>query len=159
VLDLGARPVLGLAVHRGLVDLVDLFVRAVDVEKGGGLVPVIVTDEDGAVLMQAHANRETLREALATRKGIYFSRSRNGRWEKGATSGHVQRLVRARFDCDRDSVVFTVDQKGPACHKGTRSCFVDSRDDPLAELARTIEARRAPDAPKGYTTDLLRDAR
>ena len=88
-----------------------------------GLVPAIAQQHDtGEVLMQAWMSRESLQETLATGRVVYWSR-RRGRWPKGETSGHVQRLVEARTDCDLDCVLLLVDQTGPACHTGNRSCF------------------------------------
>jgi len=89
-----------------------------------GLVPVVVQDAStGEVLMLAYANAEALGTALATRQGVYWSRSRGELWVKGATSGHHQRLVEARVDCDGDAVLYRVEQTGPACHTGATSCF------------------------------------
>ena len=91
-----------------------------------GLVPAIAQQHDtGEVLMQAWMSVETLQETLATGRVVYWSR-RRGRWPKGATSGHVQRLVAARADCDLDSVLLLVDQTGPACHTGRPTCFFQS---------------------------------
>ena len=89
-----------------------------------GLVPAIAQQWDThEVLMMAWMTADTLRETLETGRGIYFSRSRNERWEKGATSGHVQTVREVRLDCDADTVLLMVDQTGAACHSGDRSCF------------------------------------
>ncbi|GIX13542.1 MAG: phosphoribosyl-AMP cyclohydrolase [Paracoccaceae bacterium] len=88
-----------------------------------GLIPAIAQDEGGAVLMMAWMNRESLAETLATGQVTYWSRSRGKLWRKGETSGHVQRLVELRIDCDRDCLLLIVSQTGPACHTGRRSCF------------------------------------
>ncbi|MGY2895823.1 bifunctional phosphoribosyl-AMP cyclohydrolase/phosphoribosyl-ATP diphosphatase HisIE [Deinococcus sp. UYEF24] len=89
-----------------------------------GLVPVVTQDaETGAVLMQAYADREALEHTLTTRQGTYFSRSRNEVWIKGLTSGNVQQVVSVALDCDGDSVLYRVQQSGPACHTGAYSCF------------------------------------
>lgn len=87
------------------------------------LTPTVVENSYGQVLMLAWSNRESLREALKTGRGVYFSRSRNELWRKGATSGNVQKLIRCRFDCDKDTILFTVDQTGAACHTNSYSCF------------------------------------
>jgi phosphoribosyl-ATP pyrophosphohydrolase/phosphoribosyl-AMP cyclohydrolase len=88
------------------------------------LVPVIAQDADSReVLMLAWADRAALARALATGQGWYYSRGRRAHWRKGATSGNTQELVTAQVDCDRDAVLFTVRQTGPACHTGHRSCF------------------------------------
>lgn len=89
-----------------------------------GLVPVIAQQHDtGEVLMLAWMNDEALRRTLATGHVTYWSRSRAEYWAKGATSGNEQRLVSAAIDCDGDTILLQVDQNGPACHTGTRSCF------------------------------------
>lgn len=89
-----------------------------------GLVPVVAQDaETGVVLMQAYADREALEHTLTTRRGTYFSRSRNELWIKGLTSGNVQQVVSVALDCDGDSVLYRVRQSGPACHTGAYSCF------------------------------------
>lgn len=89
-----------------------------------GLVPVIAQEQDsGVVLMLAWMDESALRETLATRRGTYFSRSRQARWVKGETSGHVQHVHGLSIDCDGDALLITVHQKGPACHSGAKSCF------------------------------------
>lgn len=88
-----------------------------------GLVPAIAQQHDtGEVLMQAWMSAETLRETLVSGRVVYWSR-RRGRWPKGETSGHVQRLLEVRTDCDLDCVLLIVDQTGPACHTGRPNCF------------------------------------
>jgi len=107
----------------------------VDFEKSGGLVPVVVQDAaTREVLMVAFANREALAETVRTGYAHYFSRSRQRLWKKGETSGHVQRIREIRVDCDRDTVLYIVEQTGVACHRGTRSCFTDPLLDPDAAL-------------------------
>ena len=89
-----------------------------------GLAPVVTQDAaTGAVLMQAYANREALEHTLATRQGTYFSRSRGELWVKGLTSGHTQHVLSVSLDCDGDSLLYRVQQRGPACHTGAHSCF------------------------------------
>jgi phosphoribosyl-AMP cyclohydrolase len=88
-----------------------------------GLVPAIAQAEDGEVLMLAWMNAESLAETLATGRVAYWSRSRQALWRKGETSGHVQRLLELRLDCDRDCLLLVVEQTGPACHTNRRSCF------------------------------------
>ena len=91
-----------------------------------GLVVAVVQQHDTReVLMVAWMDRAALVETLTTRRGTYFSRSRQERWRKGDTSGHVQHVVRVSTDCDGDTVLLEVDQVGPACHTGTRTCFDD----------------------------------
>jgi phosphoribosyl-AMP cyclohydrolase len=89
-----------------------------------GLVPAIAQDAaTGQVLMLAYMNAAALRATLATGQMTYWSRSRQALWRKGATSGHTQRVVEARLDCDGDALLFRVEQDGGACHTGHRSCF------------------------------------
>lgn len=93
-----------------------------------GLVPAIAQDRaTGRVLMLAWMNEATLRETLETGRMVYWSRSRQERWAKGDTSGDVQTVVEASYDCDGDTLLFVVDQAGKgACHTGAFSCFYRS---------------------------------
>lgn len=89
-----------------------------------GLVPAIAQEtQTGEVLMLAWMTAEAVARTLETGRVTYWSRSRGEFWEKGATSGHVQELVEMRVDCDRDCLLLLVNQTGPACHTGRRSCF------------------------------------
>lgn len=89
-----------------------------------GLVPAIAQDHaSGDVLMLAWMNEAALRQTLSTGNVTYWSRSRSAFWVKGETSGHVQRLIELRVDCDNDALLLRVDQSGPACHTNRRSCF------------------------------------
>ena len=87
-------------------------------------MPAVAQDaQSGAVLMMAWMTRESLRRTLSGGDVVYWSRSRQKLWRKGETSGHTQRLVEAYVDCDGDTLLLKVDQKGPACHTGAPSCF------------------------------------
>jgi phosphoribosyl-AMP cyclohydrolase len=89
-----------------------------------GLVPVVVQQHDSLeVLMLAWMDDEALHRSLTSGRATYFSRSRNEYWRKGDESGHVQWVKGARLDCDGDTILLFVDQEGPACHTGTRTCF------------------------------------
>lgn len=89
-----------------------------------GLVPAIVQDvTNGDVLMMAWMNDHALAHTLATKKGTYWSRSRQSYWIKGETSGHTQRVEEVRLDCDGDTVLLKIEQTGAACHTGDRTCF------------------------------------
>ncbi len=105
-----------------------------------GLIPAIAQQHDtGEVLMLAWMNAESIAETLTTREVCYFSRSRNALWRKGETSGHTQRLVDFRIDCDRDTILLLVDQQGSACHTGTRSCFYRAvRNEELTTIATPL---------------------
>lgn len=133
-----------------------------------GLVPVVAQERrSGDVLMLAYADRDALARTLSTGQAHYYSRSRRAPWRKGESSGHVQRVVEVRLDCDGDAVLYRVDQTGPACHTGERTCFstvlsegepvpgADPGGHPLSRLATTI-ARRAETRPdRSYTVQLL----
>ncbi|MBW6417215.1 phosphoribosyl-AMP cyclohydrolase [Celeribacter sp. PS-C1] len=101
-----------------------------------GLIPVIAQDhESREVLMMAWMNEEAVKKTLESGKVTYWSRSRQAFWVKGETSGHVQKLIDFRFDCDRDCILVLVDQTGPACHTNRRSCFYRAvRDGEAVEL-------------------------
>ena len=89
-----------------------------------GLVTCVATDAvSGDVLMVAHMNAEALAKTIATGEAWYLSRSRRALWKKGETSGHTQRVVEMRMDCDQDAVWIKVEQVGAACHTNRRSCF------------------------------------
>lgn len=105
-----------------------------------GLIPAIAQDAgDGAVLMMAWMNAAAVRETLSTGRVCYWSRSRQALWRKGESSGHVQRLVDFRYDCDADALLLLVDQTGPACHTYRRSCFYNGvRPDGVAVLSQPL---------------------
>jgi phosphoribosyl-AMP cyclohydrolase len=92
---------------------------------GDGLVTAVVTDvATGDVLMVAHMNAEALRKTIESGEAWYYSRSRKALWRKGESSGHTQRVIELRTDCDQDALWLKVEQTGPgACHTGRRSCF------------------------------------
>jgi phosphoribosyl-ATP pyrophosphohydrolase/phosphoribosyl-AMP cyclohydrolase len=134
-----------------------------------GLVPVVAQESrSGDVLMLAFANREALERTAATGQAHYYSRSRAGLWRKGDSSGHEQSVREIRIDCDGDTILYRVEQTGPACHTGTRTCFStavgpdgrmtaseDPGAHPLTRLARTIAARAAERPAGSYTVELL----
>ena len=91
---------------------------------GVELIPAIAQDAiSGEVLMLAYMNRESLAMTISTSRATYWSRSRNELWEKGATSGHTQRVISIDTDCDGDALLIKVEQIGAACHTGERTCF------------------------------------
>jgi phosphoribosyl-AMP cyclohydrolase len=97
----------------------------INFEKGKGFIPAVAQDwQTGEVLMLAYMNREAWEKTLATGQVHYWSRSRNEIWHKGSTSGQIQEVKEILLDCDRDTVLLKVEQKGGgACHTGYRSCF------------------------------------
>ena len=108
-----------------------------------GLVTCVATDAvTSEVLMVAHMNEEALRRTIASGEAWYYSRSRQALWRKGETSGHVQRVVEMRVDCDQDAIWIKVEQSVAACHTGRHSCFY--RAVPLGKPgAVTLEFRDA----------------
>ena len=103
-----------------------------------GLIPAIAQDHaSGEVLMMAWMNAQAVAKTLETGRVTYWSRSRQAFWIKGESSGHVQRLVEMRVDCDRDCLLVLVEQQGPACHTNRRSCFYTAlRDGAEVEILR-----------------------
>ena len=101
-----------------------------DFTKGGGLLPAIAQDAvSGEVLMLAYMNEEAWQATLDSGEVHYYSRSRACLWHKGATSGHVQKVISIALDCDQDAILVKVEQKGgAACHTGRRSCFFRQRN-------------------------------
>jgi phosphoribosyl-AMP cyclohydrolase len=103
-----------------------------------GLVTCVATDSStGDVLMVAHMNAEALAKTIATGEAWYFSRSRRALWRKGESSGHTQRVVEMRIDCDQDAVWIKVQQQLAACHTGRRSCFY--RSVPLGQKGNAVK--------------------
>lgn len=139
-----------------------------------GLVPAVVQDsKTREVLTLAYMNEESLRRTLESGETWFWSRSRAELWHKGATSGHTQRVVGVRVDCDRDALVVLVEPAGPACHTGARTCFhqeigrADDKDsgatsvemsrdlgETLERLYTVVEARRR-EMPEGSYTAYL----
>jgi phosphoribosyl-AMP cyclohydrolase len=120
-----------------------------------GLLTCVATDATtGELLMVAHMNAEALAKTIASGEAWYFSRSRRRLWRKGESSGHVQRVVEMRVDCDQDAIWIKVEQAGPgACHTGRRSCFyraVPLGKTPDASLALEFRAEKAFDPQAVY---------
>ena len=128
-----------------------------------GLICAIAQDsETGEVLMQAYMNAEALEKTLSTGYAHYYSRSRQKLWKKGEESGHVQKVIAASFDCDRDCLLLQVRQTGAACHTGNRSCFFTPVTESdlgglpfVAELARVVEDRKNNPVEGSYTAYLF----
>lgn len=143
-----------------------------------GLIPAIVQEEkSGQVLMLAYMNRESLERTLSTGETWFYSRSRQELWHKGATSGYTQKVKQIFYDCDADTLLIQVEQKGKACHEGYYSCFhyrlnqdqtVEVLEDKkeaggiflgkiLEELYQIILDRRKTRPEKSYTTYLFNE--
>ena len=124
-----------------------------------GLIPVVTVDaHTGEVLMQAYMNAEALARTIEIGEAVYYSRSRQELWHKGATSGHVQKVIQMLTDCDQDTILLRVEAQGAGCcHVGYRSCFY--REVPVGEAAKAqtgllamtfTEAEKAYDPQAGY---------
>ena len=148
---------LGMCIYTGKIDLVEAFCACLDFEKQQGLIPTIVQDKmTKQVLMLAYSNIESLKKSFKEGLCTYYSRSRNELWTKGLTSGNTQELLNAKYDCDQDAILFTVKQKGNACHLDRYSCFED-KNFTFEELFELIETRKNELPENSYTTKLFKD--
>lgn len=147
---------LGMALYTGVVNLKDAFMGCIDWEKVDGMVPVIAQSVEGEVLMMGYSNREALAKTFDTNKLTFFSRTRNALWTKGETSNNYLDVVKLRVDCDRDTILATVNPNGPTCHTGAWTCF---GSEPIAKsnmerLYKVISERFANPRPGSYTATL-----
>lgn len=148
---------LGMCIYTNKVKLEDAFVACLDFEKGNGLIPTVVQDVDSKqVLMLAYSTPESLKKSFDGGLATYFSRSRNELWTKGLTSGNTQDLQTARFDCDFDTILFKVKQKGNACHLDKFSCFGDKEFN-IEALYKVLQSRKENLPEKSFTTKLFKD--
>jgi phosphoribosyl-AMP cyclohydrolase / phosphoribosyl-ATP pyrophosphohydrolase len=158
---LGIDVQVGMALYKGLVNPIDSVLQSIKFA-ADGLIPTIVQDPAGQILMLAYSSQESLKLALSEGRGIYFSRSRQEIWRKGETSGHVQELISCRSDCDRDTLLFTVKQADAACHNNTYSCFGQATSDrkfSLSSLFATLQERRVNAPESSYTAKLFANRR
>lgn len=152
---LGVEAQLGMALYSGRLDLGDAFCAPLSSDRSDGLWSTVVVDEHGRALGSCWSNTESVREAISSGRGVYWSRSR-GLWRKGETSGATQELLRIDMDCDRDALRFTVRQRAPGfCHDGTESCWGELSG--LPELAARLAARRRAAPVGSFTRKLLDD--
>lgn len=121
---LGFDQVLGRTITSGKLNIIDCYIEIMDFEKTNGLIPTIVQDiETKEVLMLAYSNKESLKKTYKIKKATYYSRNRKTLWTKGEKSGNIQYIEKIYLDCDSDTVLFLVKQKGVACHRNKRTCF------------------------------------
>src|SRR6266568_3381811 len=154
---IGADAQVGMALYTSRLSLGEAVAAPLAKSLDGDVWPTVVCDEWGHTLGLVWSTRESLARALAERRGVYWSRSRRTLWEKGATSGNTQELVRVELDCDRDALRFTVRQRGAGfCHLDRRSCWPSGFD--LDDLTRTIAERAARPEPGSGTAKLLADS-
>ncbi|MCK5111197.1 MAG: bifunctional phosphoribosyl-AMP cyclohydrolase/phosphoribosyl-ATP diphosphatase HisIE [Arcobacteraceae bacterium] len=147
-------------------------IDTIDWAKQDGLVPVITQDDTTSeVLMLAYMNKEALELTLETSYAHYFSRSKQRLWKKGESSGHTQAIKSIMMDCDNDTILLKIDQKGVACHTGRKSCFFTDiqTGEKISEveidtasaygvidtLYHTIQSKKNDDPEKSYTAKLL----
>lgn len=148
---------LGMGIYTGKIDLEEAYTSLLDFEKEKGLIPTVIQDRSSKeVLMVAYSNIDSVKKSLKTGKATYYSRSRKKLWTKGETSGNTQKLIQAKYDCDRDSLVYIVEQTGFACHTGTATCFGDRNFD-LDELYKVLESRAKELPVDSFTTKLFND--
>lgn len=148
---------LGMCIYTDAVKLEEAFLACLDFDKVDGLIPTIVQDVDSKqVLMLAYSTPESLSKAFETGLGTYYSRSRKELWTKGLTSGNTQELKAVRFDCDFDTLLFMVEQKGNACHLDRFSCF-GNKEFGVEELYKVLQSRKEELPEKSFTTKLFKD--
>jgi len=128
-------------------------------QKMDNLIPAIVQDAaTGAVLMQGFMNQESLNKTLTEHKATFFSRSKQGLWQKGETSGNTLDVVQVLTDCDKDSLLIAANPNGPTCHLGTESCFPEQKltqQNFISYLERYIAERKNDSPEESYTARLL----
>lgn len=132
-------------------------IETLDWDKNAGLIPAVIEDAvSGRVLVLAYMNREALQKTLETKRVTFFSRSKGRLWTKGETSGNFLNLVDLAADCDKDTLLVTVNAEGPACHLGTTSCFgnLQSRWQFLRDLEVLLASRKGADPATSYTASL-----
>lgn len=149
--EIGVNSQIGMALYTGKIKLDETFVSLLNFKKNSGLVPTIVQDDRKQVLMMAFSSKESVLKTFRSGKATYYSRSRKRIWTKGETSGNFQEFITARYDCDRDSLLFTVRQRNSTCHLGKYSCFGD-KEFTLDELYSVILDRIKNPVKDSYTS-------
>ncbi len=147
---------LGMALYTNAVKLSDCFTNCLDWDKVQGMMPVIAQSTAGDVLMMGYANKEALEKTFSTKKLTFYSRTRNTLWTKGETSGNFLNVVSLRADCDRDTILATVNPVGGTCHTGSWTCFTSAPDakSNMERLYSVIQDRFANPKPGSYTATL-----
>ncbi|MGB1197428.1 MAG: bifunctional phosphoribosyl-AMP cyclohydrolase/phosphoribosyl-ATP diphosphatase HisIE [Thalassotalea sp.] len=128
-------------------------------QKMDNLIPAIIQHAaTGAILMQGYMNQESLAATLETGKATFYSRSKQGLWVKGETSGNFLNVKQVLSDCDKDSLLIACDPIGPSCHLGTESCFPEQKltqQNFLSQLEQVIASRKGDDPKESYTAHLF----
>ncbi len=151
---LGLDAQVGMALYNGSLDLAEAFSAPLVSDREDGLWPTVVTDRSGVALGLVYSNLESVRHAVETGEGAYWSRKR-GLWVKGRESGATQRLLRFEVDCDRDALKAVVEQSGGFCHTGDDTCWGSVHG--IDSLARTLASRLSQAPESSYTKRLLDD--
>jgi len=143
---------IGMALYKNIFSIENAFIESLNWEKQK-LIPAIIKDTNGQILMQAYMNKKSLKKTFNEGKMCYFSRSRKILWIKGETSGNYQKFLKVRTDCDRDSLLFTVNQINKACHLDQYSCFNEKKFF-LKDLIERINSRIKLNLKDSYTASL-----
>lgn len=160
IAHMGCDVQLGMALYTGNINLAEAFIASLSWNQAwqeGTLLPVIAQAPDGQVLMLGYTDREALAETFKRGNLCFHSRSRNKLWMKGESSGNTLHLIRLRPDCDRDTILATVEPAGPTCHTGNWTCFTDQRY--TWELLQNIVTERFRNPKPGSYTATLDDER
>ena len=140
------------------IELGELKIEEIEFDKMNGLIPTIIQGTNGTILSLIYSNKESLEKSIQTGKVWSYSRSRKGVFQKGASSGNEQKIVEIKLDCDNDSILFKVNQKGNcACHTGKYSCFGEGANFDLNALYDKIALRIKSAPENSYTKKLLLD--
>ena len=154
--SLNTNSQIGMALYTNKINLADAVTNLLDFKKNNGLIPTITQDTNNQVLMLAYSSKESLKKSFKTNKACYYSRSRKKLWTKGETSKNYQEIIKIRYDCDRDTLLFTVKQKNVACHLGKYSCFNEKEFTPEI-LYETIKNRIDFPRENSYTSKIAKD--
>ncbi len=153
--QLEANSQIGMSIYTGAINLQNAFLAQLNFNKDD-LIPTIVQDDTGQVLMLAYSSKESIEQTFDSSITTYYSRSRQRLWTKGEESGNIQSFIKARYDCDRDALLYIVKQKNVACHTGKYSCFSD-KDFSFGALYEVIKDKLDNPDDNSYTSKLLRN--
>jgi phosphoribosyl-ATP pyrophosphohydrolase len=133
-------------------------IKKMNFKKMNNLIPTILQEENGTVISLVYSNKESIAKTIKTKKVWIYSRSRNGVFQKGATSGNIQEIIEIKKDCDNDTLLFKIKQKGIGCHKGKYTCFGENKKFLLNDLYNKINQRIKENNPNSYTKKLVNES-